>query len=293
MNSLTMPERQDHAEWRQACLQHMREAPADHAFFWLLDSCAHKKLPGLLWELEPHPEAWPLYMNTYLEEARDSGPFLVRCGADSRLTLWALHESAERPLGILLELRPDTTGETFQHLQNLVECLDPQGHRSIFRFYDPRILYAVTSYAADNRLPLRVLGPALRMTGWEPGRCVPVSVSLDMDSGLRCSGPEQHDEQCLMHIWDENRIHTTIGTLGGESGITLRAMPLPEAYRLVEEVCRILSRHGYLDRRSLAYGTSVTVRCGLEIWTRPDLREALEVRHPKTPLSEILEFLDI
>ena len=77
--------------------------------------------------------------------------------------------------------------------------------------------------------------------------------------------------------------------MGSSQGACLREMPLPEAYRLGEKVADVLSRAGYADRRSLAYGMSLTVRLGPYIWDEPRVVEALAERPRNAPLTEVLD----
>ena len=292
MSFLSMPKPQDYTAWQASLVKNIDNAPLEHVFFWLIDPCAHPELPELIWQLDPNPDAWPLYMNTYLEEAMNTGPFMLLYKKNSGLTGWLWREMWAAPLCCLVEAKKTQANELFQHFQNLLECKNPQGKSSIFRFYDPRLLYGISTYQ-DADVTRRILGPSLHMMGWEPGRQVPVHLGLGTDMGFRSEGLESYDEAFFEHLWDENRVHATIGTLGHKTGMKLRAMPLAEAYKLVEEVQRILWQYHYTDRYSLAYGSSVTARLGLAVWDRPDLRETLATRPMNAPLAEIMESLDI
>jgi hypothetical protein len=283
---------QDYGLWRNSIQQRIYNAPDQHRFFWLIDPYAHDELPGLIWKLDPQPDVWPLYMNTYMEDAINSGPFMVPYRPNSEFTKWVLQELRLVPLGCLIEVEGASVHIAFEHLQNLLECMDGEGKLSIFRFYDPRIAYGISTYE-DKATCLRILGPVLRLDLWELGRCAPVHMGIGIDSGIRNAGMESYDTAFFEHIWDEVKIHSTIGTLGREPGMKLRSLPLPEAYSLVERVYHILSRYGYDDRRSLAYGSSVTARLGLEVWERPDLREELQGRPANAPLAEILNMMDL
>lgn len=290
MSSLPIPHA--YGLWRHNMQRYIHNAPDHHRSFWLIDPCAHNELPGLIWKLDPQPDGWPLYMNTYMEEAINFGPFMVPYRQDSKFTNWMLQELRLLPLGCLIELEAASVHTAFEHLQNLLECQDAEGKRSIFRFYDPRIVYGINTYE-DKAVVPRILGPLLRLLAWEPGRCMPISMGNGFDSGIRSAGIENYDQKFLEHIWDEVKIHSTIGTLGRETGIKLRNMPLPDAYQFVEEVNNILRQYSYTDRYSLAYGTSISLRLGLSIWKGSDLQEALETRPANAPLSEIMESHDI
>lgn len=292
MSLLSMPELQSYQAWQDATCQQIKDASSEHAFYWLLDSCAHDDLPGLLWRLESEPQAWPLYMNTYLQETLHAGPFFLPHRPDSEIARWIFSEAATKPLGCLLEIESTSTRATFEHLQNLVECIAPDGEESIFRVYDPRIIYGVSTFKYEAMQSF-ITGPILHWNAWEPGRCVPVRLGTGKDDGQRCMEPALLTEAFIEHIWDEACVHSTIGSLGREPGMQLRAMPLSKAYTLVEYVYRTIAQYGYHDRVSLAYGTSVTVRLGLDIWQQPDVCEAFAGRPVNAPIDEVFDSIGI
>lgn len=292
MSPLSTPVPQNYGLWRYNIQQHIHNAPDHHRFFWLIDPCAHDELPGLIWKLDPQPDAWPLYMNTYMEEAINSGPFMAPYRPDSEFTKWMFQELRLLPLGCLIEVESASVHRAFEHLQNVLECMGESGKISIFRFYDPRIAYGINTYKEQNVTP-RVLGPVLHLDAWEPGRCVPVRMGNGIDSGICSAGPEQYEGTLIYHIWDEVEIHSIIGTLGREPGIILRSLPLPEAYSFVAQVHTILLQYGYQDKRSLAYGASVTARLGMEIWQQPSVISAFQERPLQAPINEVFTSIDL
>lgn len=292
MSRLSAPAPQIYDHWRYNIQQHAQHAPAHHKFFWLIDPSAHDELPGLIWKLDPQPEAWPLYMNSYMEEAINSGPFMVPYRPGSEFTKWVLQEMRWLPLGCLIEVESASVHTVFEHLQNLLECANGDGEASVFRFYDPRITYGISTYEDQSMAP-RILGPVLRLDAWEPGRCVPVFMGTGADNATRSPGMEHYDAAFFEHIWDEVLFHTIIGTLGRESGMALRAMPLPEAYQLMQQTSTTLIQFGYSDRNSLAYGASFSAYYGLSVWEMPAVRQALEKRPAQAPLREVLESVNI
>lgn len=290
MSPLSTPAPQDYSLWCYNVQQHIHNAPDHHRFFWLVDPCAHDGLPGLIWKLDPQPDAWPLYMNTYMEEVINSGPFMVPYRPDAEFTKWMFQELRLLPLGCLIEVEAASVHIAFEHLQNLLEALDGEGKTSIFRFYDPRITYGISTYQ-DQTVTPRLLGPVLHLDAWEPGRCVPVHLGNGIDSGIRSAGMESYDTAFFEHIWDEVTIHTIVGTLGHEPGMRLRTLPFPEAYSLLEQTARILSSYNYQDRESLVYGSSVSAWYGLGFWKKVEVQDALINRPVKAPLNEVLEYL--
>ena len=92
MSPISTPIPQDYSQWRSTMERHIHAAPEDHQFFWLIDPCAHEDLPGIIRKLDPQADPWPLYMDTYLDEAKNSGPFMVPYRTDSEFTGWMLRE---------------------------------------------------------------------------------------------------------------------------------------------------------------------------------------------------------
>jgi hypothetical protein len=291
MNLLSTPHAQKYSFWRNKLGERVASADSTHEFFWLIDPCAHAELPGLIWNLEANPEVWPLYMNTYLEESVNAGPFMASYRKNTKLTAWMFENQPLLPLGCLIEVDSASAKAAFEHLQNLVEFLNSDGKRSVFRFYDPRIVYGISTYEDASRIP-RILGPILRLDAWEPGRCAAVCLGNGSDIGIRCEEPARYDAEFFEHIWNEVQIHTIIGTLGREPGMALRSMPLPDAYRLVEQTGEILEKFGYADRTSLAYGAGYSAYYGISVWSRPEVEEAMRNRPAQAPLSEIMESVE-
>ena len=285
--------KQSYAAWRMKISSMLLQKESGSEFYWILDACAHPKLPGILWELEQNPEARPLYMNTYKEEVSAAGPYILPANDNNAVSRWFFEQSNEKPVGCLIEIAAGFYPVAFEHLQQQLECYPGNEHLTLFRWYDPRILYGLSTYSEQDHIRARFMGPVLYFHAWEPGRCSDIVYGIGRDLGIRSEAPEYHDEKLFDHIWDEVSIHTIIGTLGSETGMKLRSLPLPEAYKLVEQVQQILLRYNYFDRRSLAYGASITAKLGLDIWERADVREAFEQRPPNAPIDEVIESLDI
>lgn len=269
-------------------------ARQEHEFYWILDACAHPDLPGILWDLDEDPQALPLYMNTWQEDVAESGPWILPAGGHDAVSAWIFSQCGKRPLGCLAEIAPGAYDEVFEHLQWQLECRPgDDSETALFRWYDPRILYGMTTWPDLPGILPRFMGPTLRLHAWEPGRCVPVVCGSGQDTGYRSEDTETYPYSLIEHIWNEVMIHTIIGTLGLSQGQTLREMPLPEAYALGERAALAISAAGYDDRRSLAYAMSVSARRGPGIWDEPEVRAALAERPANAPLMEIIEELDL
>lgn len=139
----------------------------------------------------------------------------------------------------------------------------------------------------------RFMGPTLRLHAWEPGRCAAIVCGGGEDTGYRSKDAEAYPNELFDHIWDEVMIHSIIGTLGLETGDTLRAMPLPEAYAQGERAALALSAAGYDDRQTLAYAMSLSARFGPGIWDDPLVNAALAERPANASLMEVIAELNL
>lgn len=280
---------QSYVDWRMHILSLLSQKEAAREFYWILDACAHKYLPGVLWRLETDPKARPLYMNTYREEVSAAGPFILPAAGNHAVTRWIFDEGWKHPLGCLAEIAPGSYELVFDHLQQQLECRLENDQPVLFRWFDPRILYGLSTYSEREDELAGFMGPVLHFHAWEPGRCCGIRYGTSRDAEEVHSEPQRCADELFDHIWNEAMIHSIIGTMGSSQGARLREMPLPEAYRLGEKVADVLSRAGYADRRSLAYGMSLTVRLGPYIWDEPRVVEALAERPRNAPLTEVLD----
>lgn len=281
--------RQSYADWRMKILGLFSQHEQAREFYWILDACSHPDLPGMLWKLEAEPRACPLYMNTYREEVSSSGPYMLPVRGNHRITQWIFEHSGEHPLGCLAEIAPGTYPEVFEHLQGQTECRPGGGPAALFRWYDPRMLYGLTTWPGLQGILATFMGPTFFLHAWEPGRCADIVCGPGCDLGYRSAEPEAYPESLFDHIWDEAMLHSIIGTLGHAPGRLLRAMPLPRAYAIGERAALALSAAGYDDRLSLAYAVSLSARLGPFIWDEPRVIEALAERPAQASIMEVLD----
>lgn len=279
--------RHSYADWRMNMLGLFSRQ--EHEFYWILDACAHPDMPGILWKLEAEPQAYPLYMNTYREEVSSSGPYILPVRGGSRITEWVFAQSGKTALGCLAEIAPGTYPEVFEHLQGQLECRPDGGAAVLFRWYDPRMLYGLSTWPGLKKILARFMGPTLFLHAWEPGRCRHVICGPGSTPEYRSLEPEAYPESLFDHIWDEAMIHSIIGTLGHAPGRILRDMPLPQAYELGERAALALSAAGYNDRISLAYAVSLSARLGPGIWDEKRVIRALAERPARASLMEVLD----
>lgn len=281
--------KESYADWRMNVYSLLSQRDWINEFYWILDPCAHPELPGVLWTLEPDPCARPLYMNTYFEEVAAAGPLILSAQKNHIITKWILDEARERPLGCLMEIANGSYTQAFEHLQQQIECYPGKDTLTIFRWYDPRMLYGMSTYPNQNEILSKFMGPVLYFRGWEPGRCCGIAFGAGKDLGYHSEEPEYYEEKLFEHIFDEAMIHTIIGTLGHMQGKHLREMPLHEAYALGETVANTIFQAGYEDKRSIAYAIALTVRLGPYIGEEQNVKTALAERPEKAPLSEVLD----
>lgn len=261
----------------------------EREFHWILDACAHPDLPGILWDLDEDPQALPLYMNTLREDVAESGPWILPARNHDAVNAWILTQCREKALGCLAEIAPGTYDETFEHLQWQLTCRPDGGNEVLFRWYDPRTLYGMTTWPGLPEILPRFMGPTLLFHAWEPGRCAPVVCGSGQDTGYRSEDTEAYPDILFDHIWDETMIHSIIGTLGLSPGAALRKMPLPEAYALGVRAALVISAAGYDDRYSLAYVMSISARLGLGVWDDPKVIKALAERPADASIMEVLD----
>lgn len=282
---------QSFADWCTDIFSQIKKG--EHEFCWIVDACAHPDLPDIFWELEDDPQAFTLYEGTSYDDDVESGPWMVPAERHSAVSEWLFAQCEDVPVGCLAEMAPGTFEEVFKHMQGQLEYRLDNGEVTLFRWYDPRTLYAMSTWFDLPTILSAFLGPVLRMHGWEPGRGTGFAFGDGKPSRRRSKGKKSYPYSLIEHIWDEVMIHTIIGTLGLSQGETLRAMPLPEAYALGARTARALSDAGYDDRESLAFAMSVSARLGAGIWDRPEVIAALKERPAGASVSDVLSGLNL
>ena len=279
---MTLPE--DHTGWKE----HISQAMAENdglAWYALVDPCSDKRLPAKLWELQDNPDIVPLFMNTVILESSMSGPLFVPLQASSPLTEWLLSESAHVPIGIFYGVEKSAASALFEHLQNLLECRLPGGAAGIFRFYDPRVLYAVVKGENDGWSNY-VVGQAAVVHAWEPGCRQPLILAAP---GWVL---EEEGREIDQELLDDISIHTSpyavIASMRGERGEALRAMPLPEAYAYVRGVCDSIASMGIPYLQDFVVGTSLAMQLGSNIFADEYIRGIVMAREEKETLLDVM-----
>lgn len=239
------------------------EQQKNYHWFWIIDGCAHPAIQGLL-QNEAAAEAWPLHMNTYMEDVRAAGPWFVRHAPGGKLGDWMLEHLEECPAGFLLKGTHGDEQMLFDHFQQLLECTMPDGGDGVFRYYDPRMLYGITT-SGDMDMVKLVCGPACDIYAWEPGRAVPVNFTRRSQGYILCEEPPQLRQELLDHLWMEAQCHTIVSTLGGEIGEELRNRPLREAYGTVASIQAVMRRTRYRDNQDVALAVAYASHTGSQV----------------------------
>jgi hypothetical protein len=258
-------------------------------YYWIINAAAHPELPGRIWELADQPHAWPLYMNTYADEIRDDGPWFLPCLPFSPLSAWVFAHLETTPLAVLVRTQRKNHTLLFDHFQQLLECSYTESEedstkKGIYRYYDPRILSAISNYP-DRRPAQLVCGPALSLHAWEPGKAEPIVLERKTEEYIVCGGRHDLSHSFLSHLWEYNQPHTIIGTLAGAARKKIYSMPLPEAYAYVKSIRQMLQSSKYTTNPDIAFATALGLLTDDESW-EDILEEVVLTRFPDCPTLE-------
>ena len=258
-----------YSEWKHGLFSYTQLAfldvsPSEIELFWILDGSAWPDLPQLLRGFGAASNAWPLYLNTYLEEVRNSGPWLISCKPGMALNDWVLEQLEFNPLGLLVYIEKYSNFIMFDHFQRLLECVLPNGKQGLFRYYDPRVLFGINTFE-DGQYIRQVCGPALAIETWEPGRCLPIRITQAIKDDYY-TGIQALPQPLLNHLAIQTRMHTVINTLGGVTGTALRSHPLPEAYAFVQSISNFFEGSLYQTNSDLAFAVAYSLLASDDKW---------------------------
>lgn len=275
-------------EWCLALQAQIAAAVTGQEWYAVVDPFADEQLPGILWHFDSKPEIWPLFMNTLKPETCMQGPLFVRLQPQSQLTEWLTERACTQAVGLIYEVHSAQSASLFEHLQNLLECLLPEGKKGLFRFYDPRILFALSN--ALNQLPyMRVPGPATSVHAWEPGRGVPLHLrgpgTLCGEEGITL------EEQLLDEISRYTMPYAVISSMQGRVGTRLRALPLPEVFQMVLGVCSAMYDLEIKDVKSCTIATSFAMQVEANIFCDERVKRLIYERPTDNSLIEVLRQL--
>jgi hypothetical protein len=284
---MSLPE--EYIGWKEHITSAMSQKDSV-SWFALVDPCSDERLPAMLWELDNNPGIIPLFMNTMVHDVSMAGPLFVPLSSGSPLTTWLLDKSEYIPLGCFYAVESAEADALFEHLQNLLECTLPNGNPGIFRFFDPRVLFAVSHYP-DPAWMRSVAGQATAVYAWEPGCRKPVYFA---DKGLVVEKEGRAIDQGLMDAISEHTSpYAVITNMQGERGEMLRAMSLPEAYAYVKDICDSIYSLNMPYISEFVTGTSVAMQLGKNIFSDDYVRQiAMNKQDDETLLDVIRKIPD-
>ena len=276
---------ESYEHWRDALCRNILAAPHDKVWHAILDPNADEALPELLWEFYDSSHIFPLFMNTMNHESMLRGPLFVTIQKPNRFVEWFFEKSGQKPLGILYHAPAEKTDLLFEHLQNLVECSLPGERKGVFRFYDPRILYALCQ-CGDEKLKATITGPAIALHAWEPG----------FERAVELAGEnyflEQEGfflEQTLLDCFSkQTTTYAVIQNMQGERGDLLRSKPQNEVLLFVSEICNSLFELGITDIYGCIVGTSFVMQVGHNIFKDEIIQKTICENINKYSLLDIL-----
>lgn len=276
-----------HSDWVDAVTSAMSRKDSA-SWFALVDPHADSRLPAILWELSDNPGAIPLFMNTLVHEVGMNGPLFVPLDPGGPIANWILAESATTPIGCVYSVNSDESDNLFEHLQNLLECTLPNGKPGIFRFFDPRVLFAVANYS-DPLWMQYIIGQAASVYAWEPGCGKPVVYSgigniLEKEGLLINQG-------VLDAISEHTSPYAVISSTKGKYGDTLRAMPLHEAYCYVKSICDSISSLQIPYLSDFIAGTVIVMKLNNNIFEDDYIREIVAARKEDQTLVDALRLV--
>ncbi|SHN72415.1 DUF4123 domain-containing protein [Desulfovibrio litoralis] len=263
---------------------------ADKLTTWyaIIDPSADNNLPDLLCDLNGNSEILPIFMNTMLEEYSLQGPLFVPLKEHSDVVNWFFEKSETKAIGIIYEVENTSVDSFFDHLQNLVECKLPNGKTGVFRFYDPRVLYALTQ-SEDQSWSHYASGSSLCLHAWEAGRAVPIQV-LGENKIMEQEGFLITDD-LLNFISKYTAPYTVINNMQGEKGETLRCLPIPESFQFVNSICEDLYSLNIRNISDLIIGISITMQLKYNIFKQTFVQELITAKMPSENLLDVLKKL--
>ena len=237
-------------EWRTGISAQTIRAD-DWKWCAIIDSASDPDLPGLLWAFQENAEMWPLFMNTMMHEISLKGPVFVVLRPHGKIADWLLTRAETSAVGILYAVAEGKEHDLFEHLQNLLETPLPDGGSGLLRFYDPRVLHALTRFP-DKKWTRLVVGPAELLHAWEPGRAEAIELREGTPEILGDCLSEPMPQELLDFMARHNAPYAVLHESEAlKQSKRLMDMPAPEAFSFVEAVCRSLDDLGICGIRDM------------------------------------------
>lgn len=126
----------------------------------LFDPAASESLPGELFLKEDEPNYQLLFMDTEFAELVSASPYLVKVDNDSPFLTWCIEQAeiTNNHLFPIIYLSSHTVETQLAHWRSLLKVNTPEGEPMLFRFSDPRILFAYLGASKREQQQL-LLGP--------------------------------------------------------------------------------------------------------------------------------------
>ena len=254
----------------------------------VIDSSSHPDLPGLLWAFQENAEIWPLFMNTMMHEVSLKGPIFIVFQPGGDTAEWLLTRAETSPVGILYAVAEGRENDLFEHLQNLLETPLPDAGTGLFRFYDPRVLHALTSFP-DKTWARLAVGPADSLHAWEPGRAAALELREGLPEILRECRSEPMPQDLLDFMARHNAPYAVLHeTSNLKQAGRLKDQPLPKAFSFVEAVCRSLDDLGICGMRDMTASAAFCLKAGKNVFAIPSVVQWMKAAGAERPFLELL-----
>ena len=274
-------------EWRAGIREQISQE-SDRKWCAVIDPASDPDLPGLLWTLQENAEIWPLFMNTMMHEISLKGPVFIALQPGGKIVDWLLNRAETSPVGILYAVIEGKENDLFEHLQNLLETPLPDAGTGLLRFYDPRVLHALTCFR-DTTWARLAVGPAECLHAWEPGRAEALEIRKGTPETLKNPPSEPIPQELLTFMARHNAPYAVLReTSSLKQARQLMGRPLPEAFFFVEAVCRALEDLGVCGLAEMAVGAGYCLEAGTNIFATPSVIQTMKAADTTKSFVELL-----
>jgi hypothetical protein len=277
-------------EWRAGISERMM---LERGRKWcaVIDSASDPDLPALLWAFQEDAEIWPLFMNTMMHEISLKGPVFVVFQPGENIAEWLLTSAETSPVGVLYSVAEGKENDLFEHLQNLLETPLPDGGTGLFRFFDPRVLHALTCFP-DKRWACLAVGPAVCLHAWELGRAEALELREGTPEILRECPSEPMPQELLGFMARHNAPYAVLHETSSlkQTG-RFMDMPFSKAFAFVEAVCRSLDDLGICGIRDMSAGVAWSLEAGTNVFASPSVTHWMKAAGKERPFLELLAIM--
>ena len=273
-------------EWRAGIREQISQE-SDRKWCAVIDPASDPDLPGLLWTLQENAEIWPLFMNTMMHEISLKGPVFIALQPGGKIVDWLLNRAETSPVGILYAVIEGKENDLFEHLQNLLETPLPDAGTGLLRFYDPRVLHALTCFR-DTTWARLAVGPAECLHAWEPGRAEALEIRKGTPETLKNPPSEPIPQELLTFMARHNAPYAVLHEASSlKQASQIMGRPLPEAFSFVEAVCRSLEDLGVCGIRDMTDGLVCCLDEDTNIFAIPSVAQWMKTADTTRPFPEL------